>query len=160
MGIVEKIVSGAQTGVDRAALDVAIELRYPYGGWVPRGRLAEDGTIPDYYEHLIETPNDEVGIRTEWNIRDSDATMIISFGLLDGGSLYTRVKAEEMGRPWLHMDLDETGEDEAVRIASEWLVTVRPHILNVAGPRASKDPLIYEKTRRFLRKLLRIIKTL
>ncbi|MEX0680800.1 MAG: putative molybdenum carrier protein [Balneolales bacterium] len=158
--MIKKVVSGAQTGADRAALDVAMEMGFTYGGWVPRGRLAEDGTIPQHYEHLKETPEEETGLRTEWNIRDSDATLIISHGPLDGGSLYTRVQAEAMGRPWLHLDLDETGEEGAVRKASEWLASVRPHTLNVAGPRASRDPYIYEKTRRILGKLLRITRPL
>ena len=153
--MIKKLVSGAQTGADRAALDVAMERGIPCGGWVPKGRLAEDGIIPEYYPNLEETPDVQVETRTEWNIRDSDATLILSHGPLDGGSLYTRITAEKIGKPWLHLDLNKTGMGHAVRRAKAWIASVRPHTLNIAGPRASKDPLIYEATARFLKELLK-----
>jgi hypothetical protein len=151
--MIEKIISGAQTGADRAALDVALELGIPCGGWVPKGRLAEDGVIPAKYPELIQTPDPAVEIRTEWNIRDSDATFILSHGPLEGGSLYTRIKAEELGTLWLHIDFLETGPEQAAKMARSWLEIVRPHVLNIAGARASKDPAIYDATARFLRSL-------
>ncbi|TVQ71113.1 MAG: hypothetical protein EA363_06580 [Balneolaceae bacterium] len=153
--MIEKIISGAQTGADRAALDVALELGIPCGGWVPKGRLAEDGPIPAHYPNLAETPVSAVEMRTEWNIRDSDATLILSHGPLDGGSLYTRIKAEELGKHWRHIDLSKTGIEQASESVKRWLTEVHPRILNVAGPRASKDPFIYEKTCELLRRLFR-----
>jgi len=153
--MIERLISGAQTGADRAALDVALELGIPCGGWVPKGRLAENGIIPDHYPNLTETPSAAVEVRTEWNIRDSDATLILSHGPLDGGSLYTQIKAEELGKPWLHIDLSETGIEQASGSVNCWISEVRPRTLNVAGPRASKDPVIYEKTCELLRQLFR-----
>ena len=153
--MIERLISGAQTGADRAALDVALELGIPCGGWVPKGRLAEDGIIPDHYPNLTETPSSAVEIRTEWNIRDSDATLILSNGPLDGGSLYTRIKAEELGKPWLHVDLSEAGIEQTSESVTSWISEVGPLTLNVAGPRASKDPFIYEGTSELLRRLFR-----
>jgi len=96
-----------------------------------------------------------VEIRTEWNIRDSDATLILSHGPLDGGSLYTRIKAEELGKPWLHINLSKTGIEQASVSVNNWISEVRPRTLNVAGPRASKDPFIYEGTSELLRRMFR-----
>ncbi len=152
--MIEKIISGAQTGADRAALDVALELGIPCGGWIPKGRLAEDGPIPAHYPNLTETPASAVEMRTEWNIRDSDATLILSHGPLDGGSLYTRIKAKERNKPWLHLDLTKYEPEKAVALTKEWLINLQPRILNVAGPRASKDPKIYEATASLIRNLL------
>src|SRR6266571_9073801 len=83
--VVSKIVSGGQTGVDRAALDVALELGIPCGGWCPRGRRAEDGIIPERYP-LIETPTTAYPQRTERNVRDSDGTLVLTVGRADGGT--------------------------------------------------------------------------
>jgi len=157
--MIEKIISGAQTGADRAALDAALELGIPCGGWVPKGRVAEDGIIPPHYPNLTETPDSSVEMRTEWNIRDSDATLILSHGPLDGGSLYTRIKAGELGKPWLYIDLSETGIEPSSRTVNRWLSEVRPRTLNVAGPRASKNPFIYETTLELLRQVFRRLNT-
>jgi hypothetical protein len=143
--MVLRIVSGGQTGVDRAALDVAIQLGIPHGGWVPKGRLAEDGPLPERYQ-MRETPTAIYSERTEKNVIDSDGTLIISRGELSGGSETTREMAIKHERPWLHVDLKHTAAFlAAVRIA-EWLGTHRIQVLNVAGPRASKDPQIYRNT--------------
>lgn len=140
--MLSKIVSGGQTGVDRAALDVAIKLGIPHGGWVPKGRLAEDGTIPESYR-MREASTAIYSERTEKNVIDSDGTLIISRGELTGGSETTREMAIQHERPWLHIDLSQTPAFlSAVRIA-EWLNAHRIRMLNVAGPRASKDPRIY-----------------
>jgi hypothetical protein len=140
--MLSKIVSGGQTGVDRAALDVAIKLDIPHGGWVPKGRLAEDGPLPERYR-MRETSTAIYSERTEKNVIDSDATLIISRGELSGGSEATREMAVQHERPWLHIDLSQTSAFHcAVRIV-EWLNAHRIRILNVAGPRASKDPRIY-----------------
>jgi hypothetical protein len=140
--MLSKMVSGGQTGVDRAALDVAIKLGIPHGGWVPKGRLAEDGPIPERYR-MQETSTAIYSERTEKNVIDSDATLIISRGELTGGSEATREMAIRHERPWLHIDLSQTSAfRSAIRIV-EWLNAHRIRILNVAGPRASKDPRIY-----------------
>ncbi len=143
--MVSKIVSGGQTGVDRAALDVAIKLGIPHGGWIPKGRLTEDGPLPEAYR-MRETPTAIHSERTEKNVIDSDGTLIISRGELTGGSETTREMALKHERPWLHIDLNRTSAFlSAVRI-TEWLRAHRIRILNVAGPRASKDPRIYNDT--------------
>jgi hypothetical protein len=143
--VISRIVSGGQTGVDRAALDVAIKLGIPHGGWVPKGRLAEDGPLPEAYR-MRETPSAIYSERTEKNVIDSDGTLIISRGELSGGSEATREMALKHERPWLHIDLSRTSAFlSAVRI-TDWLRAHRIRILNVAGSRASKDPGIYNDT--------------
>lgn len=137
-----KIVSGGQTGVDRAALDVAIKLGIAHGGWVPKGRVTEDGPLPEAYR-MRETASAVYSERTEKNVIDSDGTLIISRGDLTGGSEVTRGMALTHGRPWLHVDLNRTSAfASAVRI-TRWLSEHGIRTLNVAGPRASKDPRIY-----------------
>ena len=138
-----KIVSGAQTGVDRAALDVALELDIPCGGWIPKGRIDESGRISDRYPNLVETESADFNERTAANVRDSTGTLIISRGSLTGGSLYTQKVAIEMGRPCLHVDLTAASLDEGMRRTREWLRTEGIEVLNVAGPRESKDPDLY-----------------
>jgi hypothetical protein len=151
---VRRIVSGAQTGADRAALDAAIEFGADCGGWVPRGRLDEDGVIPDRYPNLVETDGEGFAQRTALNVRDSDATLIVSHGSLTGGSKLTQQKARAYGRPSLHLDLALMSELEAVERARAWVAVFRPAVLNVAGPRASNDPAIYAKTRCIVEGLL------
>lgn len=146
--------SGGQTGVDRAAFDAAIELRLPYGGWVPKGRLDEFGAIPRRYVNLIETPREDPRERTELNVRDSDATLIISRGALTGGSALTLQAAERYGKPCLHLDLALLPVTEALSLASGWLRQRSPSELTIAGPRASEDPAIYDIARRLLLRLL------
>jgi len=87
--MIKKIISGGQTGADRAALDVAIKLSIPHGGWIPKGRKAEDGPLPEIYK-LKEMPTDSYPARTEQNVIDSDGTLIIARGKLTGGTDYTR----------------------------------------------------------------------
>ena len=136
------IVSGGQTGVDRAAWDVALELGLPVGGWVPKGRRAEDGAIPAKYPGPREADSADPSVRTKLNVRDSDATLIISRGPLTGGSRLTFDEATRLGRPVLHVDLASQSDGEAVANVRAWLATVRPSVLNVAGPRASGDTAI------------------
>lgn len=144
---VRRIVSGAQTGADRAALDAALELGVECGGWVPLGRLDEDGVIPDRYPDLVEADEEGFAPRTALNVRDSDATLVLSHGPLTGGSELTATKAAEFGRPCLHLDLALVPVHQALEQARGWVAEVRPAVLNVAGPRASRDPEIYAKTR-------------
>jgi len=135
-----RIVSGGQTGADRAALDWAIGRGIAHGGWCPRGRRAEDGRIARRYA-LLETPSRDYEQRTRWNVRDSDGTLIVSRAAeLTGGSAYTARCAERLGQPWLHV---HPGADEAQAIR-DFLARHRIRTLNVAGPRASSDPGIYE----------------
>jgi len=140
--MITKIISGGQSGVDRAALDVAIHLGIPHGGWVPKGRLTEDGPLPDIYS-LRETSTAVYAERTEKNVVDSDGTLIISRGELTGGSEYTREMALKHGRPWLHIDLKRSAAFRSAVTVTEWLSANDIRVLNVAGPRASKDPNIY-----------------
>ena len=153
---VREIWSGGQTGVDRAALDVALELGVPHGGWVPRGRLAEDGVIPERYTALEETESAEYHVRTERNVRDADATLIVHFGPLAGGTHYTRDVAAAFGKPALVVDAERLGIPPAVAAIRAWLGTVGGDIrLNVAGPRLSANPRAYQWTRALLLSVLR-----
>jgi hypothetical protein len=152
-GMVSKVISGGQTGVDRAALDVAIELGIPHGGWVPKGRKAEDGILPRKY-HLSEMPTASYARRTEQNVLDSDGSLILSHGELKGGSDLTRKLAIRHGRPWLRIDLNKTPVFESVKTIQTWLLNEGIRVLNVGGPRGSEDPDIYRETANILRKAL------
>ena len=133
------IVSGGQTGADRAALDFAIEHGIPHGGWCPKGRLAEDGPIDAVYE-LKETPNADYVQRTEWNARDSDGTVVFSIGeTLTGGSKMTVGFARRYGRPVLH--LSRNGGPASPEMALRRFIDDHGiNVLNVAGTRASEEP--------------------
>lgn len=145
-----KIVSGAQTGVDRAALDVALALGYPCGGWVPKGRRAEDGRIPASYP-MRETGGRGYPERTLLNVRDSDATLILTSGKLTGGTALTLEYALNLGRPHRVVDLLDGASPEQVK---EWIEEKEVVVLNVAGPRETSSPGIYEQASDFLRALL------
>lgn len=142
--MLKKIISGGQTGVDRAALDVAIKLGIPCGGWAPKGRRAEDGPIPDRYA-LQEWSTTSYADRTEQNVISADGTLIISRGKLAGGTELTVTFAAKHNRPWLHVDLKTaSGFKAAVEIIG-WIQQHGIEILNVAGPRASENRDIYQK---------------
>jgi hypothetical protein len=147
--MIEKIISGGQTGADRAALDAAIEIDIPHGGWVPKGRLAEDGVIPPSY-HLSEMPTDIYVVRTEQNVEGSDGTLILSHGPLCGGSALTQELAEKHARPCLHIDLNRIPAFKAAAMIAAWVALHPVKTLNVAGPRAGNDPNIYQKTKDIL----------
>jgi hypothetical protein len=147
--MLSKIVSGGQTGVDRAALDVAIELDIPYSGWIPKGRLAEDGMVPEKYK-LKEMPNDRYVERTEQNVVDSDGTLIIARGTLSGGSAYTRKMAMKHGKPWSYVDLDKIIAFQAAITINDWLIKHNIEVLNVAGPRHSGAPQLYGQVKKIL----------
>jgi hypothetical protein len=148
--LIERIVSGGQTGCDRAAFDAALARSIPMSGWVPLGRIDEEGVIPARYPNLSEVGSADPAVRTEANVRDSDATLLISHGPLEGGSALTRVFCERQGRPWFHAALPAVGAREVCR----WVERVRPAVLNVAGPRASEDPRVYEAARALLLEVL------
>ena len=147
---VTTIISGGQTGADRAALDFALENEIAIAGFVPRGRRAEDGRISEIYAPLTETKTRNYAERTELNVQHSDATLIVSRGRLTGGSRLTKKLAEKHEKPFRHVDFLEETLEEAARSSRKWLASIDCRRLNIAGPRASTDPLIYEKTKLFL----------
>lgn len=147
-----KIISGVQTGADRAALDFALEFNIPHGGWVPKGRKAEDGVIPDIYE-LQEMPTASYPKRTEQNVMDSEGTLIFSHGELTGGSALTQQFARRHERPSMHVDLTCMRGVAAARQIASWISEHKIKVLNVAGSRASNDPAIYAETLAVLRNL-------
>ena len=151
--MIKKIISGGQTGADQAALNVAIELGIPHGGWIPKGRKTEIGPLPSKYR-LQEMPTTNYPARTEQNVKDSDGTLIISHGELTGGSDFTRQMAEKHNKPWMHVDANQLSVEAAVQIVSAWVSGNEIKVLNVAGPRASKDPRIYTTTRQILKAIL------
>ena len=141
--MIKKIISGGQTGADQAGLDAAIKLDIPHGGWIPKGRLTENSPLPDKYQ-LDEMPTISYIDRTEQNVVDSDGTLIVSHGKLTGGSKLTRELAMENGQTWLHIDLNRTSQFDAAVKINTWVSDKHIEVLNVAGPRASKDFDIYQ----------------
>ncbi|MEX2171624.1 MAG: putative molybdenum carrier protein [Pirellulales bacterium] len=138
-----EIISGGQTGADRAALDVAIALGLPHGGWCPCGRMAEDGPIDGRY-NLQETPSTNYAQRTEWNVRDSDATVVFSARRnVAGGTALTLAIARRLGKPVLHLVQGDPPEAIA-RTLWSFLREYDVRKLNIAGPRASQEPQIGE----------------
>ncbi len=135
----ERVVSGGQTGVDRAALDAALEAGIPCGGWAPKGRRAEDGRIPDRYP-VREAESSDYVLRTELNVIHSDATLILNRGPLDGGSSATVEFCKDHDKPYCVVQLDKLSAQEAAGSIARFLEASRPKVLNVAGPRESKCP--------------------
>jgi hypothetical protein len=144
-----KIISGGQTGADRAALDAAMELDIPHGGWLPRGRKAEDGPVPRHYR-LQEMGSPKYRDRTRKNILESDGTLIISYGPLTGGSALTEALAIRHERPCLHLDMEYHTLEKAAVALELWLKKFSISTLNVAGPRASGEPRIYDTVKELL----------
>lgn len=146
-----KIVSGGQTGVDRAALDVAIFLDISHGGWCPMGRRSENGRIPDCY-HLTETPQRDYSVRTEKNVVDSDGTLILYRKRMSGGTELTFRLALKHRRPHLCIDIDPvTGtESDSPESVARWLRQQNIATVNVAGPRESTSPEITRMAEAFL----------
>lgn len=131
----QKIVSGGQTGVDRAGLELALALGVEHGGWCPLGRLAEDGQVPCHYR-LTENDSRDYKVRTRQNVLDSDATLILYADQISGGTALTRRVAKELQRPCLCIRI---GDKAPAEIAA-WLNQVQPAVLNIAGPRDSSSP--------------------
>lgn len=155
---VDKVVSGGQTGADRAALDTALRLGVAHGGWCPRGGLAEDLPTPpgllSLYPGLSEAPAPEPDVRTRLNVRDSDGTLVLTRrpARLTGGTALTVRVAEELGKPLLVVSPDA---DAVVDTVLAWLVRAGVRVLNVAGPRESKEPGLYDATTHVLEQVLR-----
>lgn len=150
-----KVISGGQTGVDRAALEVAVFLEIPHGGWCPKGRRAEDGPIPEAFE-LIETSSFNYAIRTEKNVVESDGTLILFRDVITRGTGLTVKFAKRHQRPYLCInlaDIAEEDEDASNAAAEEilnWLVKENINVLNIAGPRESTTPNINSQSHSLL----------
>jgi hypothetical protein len=161
--MLKKIVTGGQTGVDRSALDVAIQLNYEYGGWCPRGRKAEDGIIdPIKYSNLQETSTDHYSQRTEFNVRDSDGTLIIINGdeeTMGRGSKLTMNMTKKYKKPLFIPNLKENNENLNEIKIIQWISMNNIQILNIAGPREETTPGIYQLTQIFLKNFLKKIKS-
>lgn len=147
--LLRHIVSGGQTGADRAALDFAIANGYTHGGWAPQGREAEDGPIALKYQ-LNELPAGGYRERTRRNVEDSDGTLIVNLGKLDGGTLATQQFAQTLGRPYRLVAVDAGVAEDAVADILSWLKHHHIKTLNVAGPRESRRPGIYRLTTELL----------
>jgi hypothetical protein len=149
--MIHRIVSGGQTGVDRAALEAAAAFKLDYGGWCPKGRLAEDGAIPKQYAFLQETDSSNYSERTERNVQDSDGTLILYSQVLLGGTKLTLELAKMHKKPVFLVDLgSQVGAERVVK----WAATNNIHVLNCAGPRESECPGINEQSRRFLMEVI------
>ena len=146
----KKIISGGQTGADRAGLDAAIELNIPIGGWCPKGRKAEDGPIDEKYP-LQETTSGDYRVRTERNVKESDGTFIFTMGKPTGGTALTVKKAKALEKSHMVIDLDDHHDFVKVK---DWLVDNDVKVLNIAGPRGSKFPDVYDRVKGYLKALL------
>jgi len=149
-----KIVSGGQTGVDRAALDAAIECNVDAGGWCPDGRKAEDGRIADHYP-LIELPNAGYRKRTLKNVQDNDGTVIIYFSALSGGTKLTVDFCMRGKKPYVLIDANQLSESQAAQEIIAFIAEFKIQTLNVAGPRASNQELAYPYTRAVITNFLK-----
>ncbi len=150
-----KIISGAQTGVDRAALDAAIACGFDYGGAIPRGRLAEDGPVARSYTELVELQSDVYTVRTRRNVLDADATLILCPGAPEGGTALTERIARTHAKPVLIIDIARETIGSAVKKTVVWVAANDPAVLNIAGPRESRFPGLYDRARKLLEKLFR-----
>lgn len=148
--LIAKLISGGQTGVDRAALDVALAGGVQIGGWCPKGRLAEDGIIPIIYP-LQETPSPHYYQRTQWNVRDADGTLILTCNEPTGGTALTIHTAQRFHKPYRVIDLTTNPDPRDV---ASWISHTGMTVLNVAGPRESTYPGIYQKAFHWLQKML------
>jgi len=143
--MIKKIVSGGQIGADQAALDVAIKLGVPHGGWIQKGRKTQRGILPEKYQ-LKEMPIPGFKERIEQNVIDSDGTVIISHGDLTGGAEYSQKISKKHKQPCLHIDLNETPPDMASSKINTWIIENKIEVLNVTGSRTSEDSKIYKET--------------
>ena len=139
-GMIEKIISGGQTGADIAGLDVAIRHNFPHGGWCPAGRKSLAGPIPLRY-NLTETSSASYLVRTEWNVRDSDGTVVFTLAKeATGGSLKTIQFAAKHGKPCIHLPQKSGRYDEPAILLQQFVADHGIKVLNVAGSREEKEP--------------------
>ena len=153
--MLERILSGGQTGVDRGALDAALEAGFPCGGWCPRGRRAEDGRIPDCYP-LRETSSRRYIVRTRRNVAESDGTLVLAWGAPSGGTLATVDGAGRLEKPCLVLDMSGLDDETAASRVCAWIGAEGVAALNVAGPRASGQADAYGRTRRVIGLVLEV----
>jgi hypothetical protein len=149
-----KIISGGQTGADRAALDVAIDSGMDYGGAVPMGRKTENGPLAAKYRKMTELQSPQYAVRTKQNILTADGTLIFSYGNPSGGSGLTVRMAQQHDKPFLVVDLEMETAASAATLITAWLKKANPAVLNVAGPRESEHPGTYQKVFIILQKVL------
>lgn len=156
--LIEKIVSGGQTGVDRGAIEAAFEAGFPYGGLIPKGRLAEDGIVPEKFDQMEEASNKSYIFRTEWNVVHSDATLLLSRTReLTGGTKRTAEFCEKHGKPYWIDNPETPNETDRGLEVLYWIEAEfgeRGIVLNVAGPRESKAVGIQAATRLFVKRFL------
>ncbi len=151
-----KIVSGGQTGADRGALEAALELRFDYGGWIPKGRKAEDGIVPLAFDRLQEHPSPEYQHRTYANVRDSDGTVIIARQPLAGGSKSTLRVVHEQEKPVCVFRASQAihSPEGLVPMLRKWIAHHKIETLNVAGSRESRVPGLQVAVKQAIRLLL------
>jgi hypothetical protein len=147
MLMIGKVISGGQTGADRGAIEAALKAGFAYGGLVPKGRLAEDGCVPAKFTAMEEADTEDYRFRTRWNAEHSDATLILAFSdQLEGGTQRTRQYCMNVRKPVFVDNPAEPKMDGDQLAVFKWLAKVskkiggRPIVLNVAGPRESKEP--------------------
>lgn len=153
--LIRKIISGGQTGADRGALEAAHDLGIERGGWAPEGWRAEDGLIPEWYRRgMLQAGSSAYRIRTRANIEEAHGTLIISFGDLQpgSGSMKTSNIARTLGKPCLAIQIPRSWVGLAV--VRDWLEYRKIAVLNVAGPRESREPGIQAAARAALIELL------
>ena len=148
--MIHTILSGGQTGVDRAALDVGLELGMSCRGWCPKGRRAADGPIDARYP-LTETSTAAYEERTERNVLASDGTLVLRGEQSSPGTEFTIELAARHAKPCLVVELFNRPDAAMVR---RWAEEHRVRVVNVAGPRASQSPGVYERAKAFLCELL------
>ena len=148
-----KFRTGGQTGVDRALLDFCLENQLEAGGWCPEGRKAEDGKIPDHYP-LVELQDAGYDERTEANVLESDATLILHLGEINGGTKLTVSCCAKLSKPSLLLNLRDKSLQSQVEELIEFIEDKEINELNVAGPRGSEESEVYEKARIFLQLFL------
>ena len=150
--MLQKIISGGQTGVDRGVLDAALTYNFPCGGWCPARRRAEDGPIPGHYP-LTEMSTISYLARTHRNVENSDGTLIITRGIPTNGTKETINWACQVSKPYLIIDLEKQTKTSAILSIDQWLKTSHIRILNIAGPRESKCPGIADEASQLISSL-------
>jgi hypothetical protein len=152
--VIERIVSGGQTGADRAGLDAAIACGVPHGGWCPKGRTAEDGVIHERYQ-LTETEGASYLARTERNVKQSDGTVVFTLGELAGGSLRTGDFARRHQKPWCHIRLGEASDQQAADDLRQFVKAHEIRSLNIAGSSESREPGLRQRVQAVVSSVLK-----